>query len=169
VRRGHGGGSEREVVVAWRARRVVDLNAADAIRVRIGTTGGAGGGNEKQREKTGGNAKRTERPEKSKLLIMAVAGAGAGCLLALTFENDLWGQVTSGRKGVKKVGAWLRNELWGQVTSGRKEGQKKKILKYWRRGGSNPVPLACKASALPFELRPLVVKMSDYVIMFKHA
>lgn len=34
MRRGHGGGSEREVVVAWRARRVVDLNAADAIRAR---------------------------------------------------------------------------------------------------------------------------------------
>jgi hypothetical protein len=35
-RRGHGGGSEREVVVvaeeeAWRSRRVVDLNADDAI------------------------------------------------------------------------------------------------------------------------------------------
>jgi len=32
-RRGHGGGSEREVVEeeAWRSRRVVDLNADDAI------------------------------------------------------------------------------------------------------------------------------------------
>jgi hypothetical protein len=26
--------------------------------------------------------------------------------------------------------------------------------KKWRCGGSNPVPLACKASALPFELHP---------------
>ena len=31
-RRGHGGGSEREVEEeAWRSRRVVDLNADDAI------------------------------------------------------------------------------------------------------------------------------------------
>ena len=27
--------------------------------------------------------------------------------------------------------------------------------KTWRRGESNPVPLACEASALPYELRPL--------------
>ena len=36
--------------------------------------------------------------------------------------------------------------------------QKEKIgsaKKKWRCGGSNPVPLACKASALPFELHPL--------------
>ena len=33
--------------------------------------------------------------------------------------------------------------------------QKFKIIKtYWRCRGSNPVPLACKASALPFELHP---------------
>ena len=30
-----------------------------------------------------------------------------------------------------------------------------KIKKTWRCRGSNPVPLACKASALPFELHPL--------------
>ena len=30
----------------------------------------------------------------------------------------------------------------------------KKKGKIWRCGGSNPVPLACKASALPFELHP---------------
>ena len=34
------------------------------------------------------------------------------------------------------------------------KSQKKKG-KIWRCGGSNPVPLACKASALPFELHPL--------------
>ncbi|CAF2113671.1 unnamed protein product, partial [Brassica napus] len=27
----------------------------------------------------------------------------------------------------------------------------------WRCGVSNPVPLACKASALPFELHPQVI------------
>ena len=31
---------------------------------------------------------------------------------------------------------------------------KKKKIETWRCGGSNPVPLACKASALPFELHP---------------
>ena len=31
---------------------------------------------------------------------------------------------------------------------------KKIKIETWRCGGSNPVPLACKASALPFELHP---------------
>ena len=30
----------------------------------------------------------------------------------------------------------------------------KPVIKKWRCRGSNPVPLACKASALPFELHP---------------
>jgi hypothetical protein len=79
VRRGHGGGSEREVVVAWRARRVVDLNAADAIRARRRLTESVlRAAREEVTKSSERGWEEMERPEKSKskLLIMAVAGAG---------------------------------------------------------------------------------------------
>ena len=41
-------------------------------------------------------------------------------------------------------------------------------LEKWRCGGSNPVPLACKASALPFELHPhLLVLLSKLLLTLK--
>ena len=33
----------------------------------------------------------------------------------------------------------------------------------WRCGESNPVPLACEASALPYELHPLDFNQRDWV------
>ena len=39
------------------------------------------------------------------------------------------------------------------------------MKKLWRCRGSNPVPLACKASALPFELHPLM-QLADSLYLY---
>ena len=36
--------------------------------------------------------------------------------------------------------------------------------KKWRCGESNPVPLACKASALPYELHPQYASLKNLII-----
>ena len=48
-----------------------------------------------------------------------------------------------------------KREVWKCADIERKKEHKILLsLHRWRCGGSNPVPLACKASALPFELHP---------------
>ena len=42
------------------------------------------------------------------------------------------------------------------VLFGPKNEKQKENINMWRCGESNPVPLACEASALPYELHPLL-------------
>ena len=62
-----------------------------------------------------------------------------------------------------------KREVWKCADIERKKEHKILLsLHRWRCGGSNPVPLACKASALPFELHPhLSILLSKINLIIK--
>lgn len=73
--------------------------------------------------------------------------------------------------GKKKQGssfwaAWILTTGGVKDTRQQSQSHTKQKLK-WRCGGSNPVPLACKASALPFELHPLIWYIASILFYYQ--